>query len=564
MPEALTESFCERCGTRYEFKTPTRLNPLRKTRGLVSGLRNYIMSQDALGDAVGDAMRSEEEALAARQLEAFHDSFNFCIDCRQYTCVNCWNHEAGRCRACVPIPGTDDLLERFEASFQAQHPERIAISDTELTANGASATLDPTAWPASDLGTARNGHSDLAWPEAELIGAPALDHEAQSAPEEALAGPMPTEPEVVAEVEPEPEFVDAFSQPMPAVPQFQPEPEYVAEVSEPELNPVAEVEVEPELDPVAEVEVEPELEPTFEPVAEVEAEPELVAGIAPTTEFVAEPEPDWGVAEPEPQSVVAEPDAVEPTVQPIAAWEEDAPYELLAEEPLPEPDLVAELTPESQPELAAEFAPEPEPEVVAEFEPEPAAPEFAPEPEPEVVAEAEPEPAAFELAAEFAPEPQPEVVEPAAEGESAPAQLPEPRPIRPITDTILRLPRPEYSDAAPPRDDRVAAQTDDPALAARRAQLDLLGLGDPGEGPVAPAARTVLPYRSSGASAGPVAAMRPGSVGAASGSFWDASAREVASALSQVGVQSCGQCGLSLSASARFCRRCGTRQARSA
>ena len=33
LTETLTESFCERCGTRYEFKAPTRLNPLRKTRG---------------------------------------------------------------------------------------------------------------------------------------------------------------------------------------------------------------------------------------------------------------------------------------------------------------------------------------------------------------------------------------------------------------------------------------------------------------------------------------------------------------------------------------------------
>lgn len=555
MPEALTESFCERCGTRYEFKTPTRLNPLRKTRGLVSGLRNYIMSQDALGDAVGDAMRSEEEALAARQLEAFHDSFNFCIDCRQYTCVNCWNHEAGRCRACAPIPGTDDLLERFEASFQAQHPERVAISDTELATNGAAASLDPTAWPAADLGTATNGHSDLAWPEAELIGAPALEREPQPAPEEAGAEPMPAEPEVVAEAEPEPEpevvaepepglvaepepelvaeaepeVVDAFSQPMPAVPQFQHEPEYIAP-SEPEP--------------------EPEV---VEPVAEV-AEPELVAEIAPATEFVAEPDPDWSVAEPEPQRATAEPDAFEPTVQPVAAWEDDAPFELLAEEPLPEPELVAEFTPESEPELAAEFAPEPEPEVV-----EPVA-EAKPEAKPEVVAEVEPEPEP-EVVAEVVAEAEPEVV---AEVEPEPEPLPEPRPIRPITDTILRLPRPNYAADEPSRDDRVAAQSEDPALAARRAQLDLLGLGDPGEGPVAPAARTVLPYRSSGASAGPAAAMRAGTVGTASGSFWDASAREVASALSQVGVQNCGHCGLSLSASARFCRRCGTRQARSA
>ena len=123
MPEALTESFCERCGTRYEFAAPTQLNTIRKTRGLISGLKNYIMSQDALGDAVGDAMRSEEASLASKQLEAFHESFNFCIDCRQYTCVNCWNDSSGRCRSCKPIPGTDDLLERFEATFHAGHAD---------------------------------------------------------------------------------------------------------------------------------------------------------------------------------------------------------------------------------------------------------------------------------------------------------------------------------------------------------------------------------------------------------------------------------------------------------
>ena len=35
MAETLTESFCERCGTRYEFQAPTRLNTLRKKREAV-------------------------------------------------------------------------------------------------------------------------------------------------------------------------------------------------------------------------------------------------------------------------------------------------------------------------------------------------------------------------------------------------------------------------------------------------------------------------------------------------------------------------------------------------
>ncbi|HET8777160.1 MAG TPA: hypothetical protein VFN76_05830, partial [Candidatus Limnocylindria bacterium] len=167
MAETLTESFCERCGTRYEFKAPTRLNPLRKTRGLIGGLKNYVMSQDALGDAVGDAMRSEEERLASAQLEAFHESFNFCIDCRQYTCLNCWNDDAGRCRSCAPIPGTDDLAERLAASVAGNG----AIA--EPLAGGADAfgepAIGPESWPTSDLPevAASNGHAPAAWPAAD-------------------------------------------------------------------------------------------------------------------------------------------------------------------------------------------------------------------------------------------------------------------------------------------------------------------------------------------------------------------------------------------------------------
>ncbi|MDP9272629.1 MAG: zinc ribbon domain-containing protein, partial [Chloroflexota bacterium] len=102
--------------------------------------------------------------------------------------------------------------------------------------------------------------------------------------------------------------------------------------------------------------------------------------------------------------------------------------------------------------------------------------------------------------------------------------------------------------------------TDHPALAARKASLDLLGLDDPGVGTVPAQRGNVLPYRSSGAAANASdLAQRIGP-----SPLWDASAREVAAALSAVGVQSCGECGLSLSASARFCRRCGTQQARSA
>ena len=124
----------------------------------------------------------------------------------------------------------------------------------------------------------------------------------------------------------------------------------------------------------------------------------------------------------------------------------------------------------------------------------------------------------------------------------------------------MPLPRPA---ALPPADDRIAAEADTESLAARRAQLDMLGLDDPGQGAVERTRPNVLPYRSRGAAPGPTDLGRR-IAAHGGGSFWDASAREVAEAMSHVGVQSCGQCGLSLSASARFCRRCGTQQARSA
>jgi ribosomal protein L40E len=251
-----------------------------------------------------------------------------------------------------------------------------------------------------------------------------------------------------------------------------------------------------------EVEVEPEINP-----AEVEPEPVIAAAET----MLPEPTADLPV----PESLVG-----------AISWEADTRFELE-----PEP-VVAEVEPEPEP-IVAEVEPEPEP-IVAEVEVE-----VEPEPEP-VVAEVEP-----------VPEPQ--------------VELPAPTPIRPISETILPIPRP--SPPMPADQDRVAASAaDDPETAARRAKLELLGLGDPGEGAVGPERRPVMPYRSSGAAVHPVelSAHQSAQAGGAGGTFWEASAREVAGAVTQIGVQSCGHCGLSLSASARFCRRCGERQARSA
>ncbi len=461
MTQAITESFCERCGTRYEFKAPTRLNAMRKTRGLVSGLRNYIMSQDALGDALDDGIRTEEEALAAHQLDAFHQSFNFCIDCRQYTCVSCWNDDAGRCRSCVPIAGADDLVRRLEAATPHD-----AAPAAELALADATVELGADAWPSSDLVLAEangNGHNVTAGPVEEL--------EPIAASAEAAA-----EPEPVAE------------------------PSGQGEVSQSEIQP-------------------------FEYA--LDADPFEYALDADPFEYALDADPlVLGSESPEPKPLENGPLAglPEATVH-LQGWDDD---------------VVA--------------ASEPEP-VVAHVEPEPLVAAVEPEP---VVAEveAEPEPAVAEVEAE----PEPVVAEVEAEPEPEPIPL-DRRSYASISETILPLHGPTLAPA--PVEDEIAAEADSESLAARRAQLNSLGLDDPGQGAVERSRPNVLPYRSRGTAPGPTDLGRR-MAAHTGGSFWDASAREVAEAMSHVGVHSCGQCGLSLSASARFCRRCGTQQARSA
>ncbi len=271
MTQAITESFCERCGTRYEFKAPTRLNAMRKTRGLVSGLRNYIMSQDALGDSIDDGIRTEEEALAAHQLDAFHQSFNFCIDCRQYTCISCWNDDAGRCRSCAPIAGADDLMQRLEAATAQDATQAAALAE-------ATVELGPESWPSSDLVMAEANGNGATWQE-ELLEPVA------GIPDELPAVEIAPEPEpepLVAEVEPEPQpftyapggggctsglRLRARGHPSPfaaweeptVVGGELPEPEPIAATSEPPVHVLAWD------DDAAAVEAEPEPEPEPEP-----------------------------------------------------------------------------------------------------------------------------------------------------------------------------------------------------------------------------------------------------------------------------------------------------------
>jgi hypothetical protein len=106
MAEILTESFCERCGTRYTFEpVDNRRKRLSAFGTLGRGIRHFVSDPGSSLDEAFAVARSEtEQRSTSSALEAFHRTFNFCLSCRQYTCADCWNTVEGRCLSCAPTP----------------------------------------------------------------------------------------------------------------------------------------------------------------------------------------------------------------------------------------------------------------------------------------------------------------------------------------------------------------------------------------------------------------------------------------------------------------------------
>lgn len=180
MPEILTESFCERCGTRYTFQAaaPKRTRTA-KMKVLSRGLRNYVLSDETtLAEALADARSDEERAISSHQLEAFHQTFNFCMSCRQYTCGNCWNEIEARCLTCAPNV-THEVL-----------PAPFPHLATPIDGNMGSVLAEPPAgaWPEIDLAPV----AEL--PAAELPAArmapPVIEPPARSASSEERAAAL--------------------------------------------------------------------------------------------------------------------------------------------------------------------------------------------------------------------------------------------------------------------------------------------------------------------------------------------------------------------------------------
>ena len=114
MTEILTESFCERCGTRYTFESARPKSRLKGVKVMSRGLKNFVLSDDTSMDEAMAAARSDtEREVTAYQLDAFHKTFNFCMQCRQYTCPNCWNEAEARCLTCAPHLGHEIMPAPF-------------------------------------------------------------------------------------------------------------------------------------------------------------------------------------------------------------------------------------------------------------------------------------------------------------------------------------------------------------------------------------------------------------------------------------------------------------------
>jgi hypothetical protein len=143
----LTDSFCERCGTRYEFSANAQKGiSLKSARVLAKGLKHFVLNDNqSLGDSMAIAKREDDHSNSGRISEAFHKTFNFCMTCRQYACEQCWNFVVGACLTCAPATA---------ASAVAQESHLIVRT--------------PTARRATEWATAEGGLDWLAEGDASL------------------------------------------------------------------------------------------------------------------------------------------------------------------------------------------------------------------------------------------------------------------------------------------------------------------------------------------------------------------------------------------------------------
>ncbi len=224
MTEILTESFCERCGTRYTFESVRPKARLRGVKVLSRGLKNFVLSDDtSMNEAMAAARSESDRDATAHHLDAFHKTFNFCMSCRQYSCANCWNEAEARCLSCAPLAGQealvtlDDLTALSTAVLVDATGAANGTSEAEATVEAETIVESVTAEPAvkaaeqtaSLLRRFRPGENldaELEAYERELAdaGAPGPVLPVAERPAVAEGAAPAVEPEPAPAVEPEP------------------------------------------------------------------------------------------------------------------------------------------------------------------------------------------------------------------------------------------------------------------------------------------------------------------------------------------------------------------------
>ena len=548
MAEILTESFCERCGTRYTFESGAPKARLKGLKVMSRGFRNFVLSDDTSMDEAMAAARNEtDREQTSQQLDAFHKTFNFCMSCRQYTCGNCWNEAEGRCLSCAPNLGSEVMPASFANAAAAgmiglEDAEPANVQDRNVY-DLATAPVEPLAWPTSDLMREAEAAPPERTPEAAFEPSSpdgAFDAAiAAAAAEPAYAAAIPdaADPAAVGDAEqldealPEDESFD-FAARFAAVTATaavvtDDEPVAEPEVARPEA---ARPEVAaPETDEPAGATAEeaPPARASDErldhPAAAATAAAAAAAAAANTTDLFQRFRPGQSLDD-EIEAYEREQAADAAAKAAAAAAAAAAMPERVEQEPAA--PIAATAAPEPTYPEPEPVYPEPEPVPVETFEPEPVAaaePEPAPAwPEPVAAEPVEAEPAfpAGDPRVDYVPQPTWQIVAPEAPATNGVPTAPYQQPSQPPADTVAASGEPQWPD-------RDAA-----------AGLPFLG--------------------------------RPAAATGGIDALWAASAQEVSS-VSQVpqvgaavvkpgGVQPCVSCGLSLSANARFCRRCGTRQ----
>ena len=456
MAEILTESFCERCGTRYTFQAGMpRRRGIGRIRTLTRGVKNFVANDNAsFAEAMEAAREDEERTASAQQLDAFHETFNFCMSCRQYTCRNCWNSDAGECLSCAPDLSRDVLPPPFP---------RLAVVETPEPDDPG---RDASAWPTSDLRPALV-------PAVTESFSPAPVRDMRADATEIAASPSATNGLTAT-------------------------PGTDLELTPDELSAIQDA-LARHVGPSAEG-------PTAAPGSGTPLRAE--AGSSPKASVVPAP---LDAVPPGPAEPLAE--ARAETRRLLGRFRPRRERATKTAQPVPAATRDAEVAEPAAAEPARAFLPQ-------LAGPEAGAP----------VATVEPVAAEPETAEPLAAEPETAEREPAAE--PAPAAPPAPPPADHVAQPTWRMVAPDGAPAGQP------ASTPWPAVTGRRT-ADAI--------PTTPWAARVAAARSVEA---PV---------------WDVSSRDLLAAPTSdsgrpVGVQSCVTCGLSLSSSARFCRRCGTRQ----